>query len=278
MIKKYPFISNNLNSAGVLRMDEGKWLSYNELAWIELVLSPPDKHTEETEYYCRLIKEAAGITPETILHLGSGAGIYDFTLKRHFKVTGVDISDGMLAASRKLNPEVEYIKGDMRTVRLNREFDAVIIPESIGYMTTVEDLRRAIVTGYGHLKRGGVLLITAHVREEFRENNFAYTGSKDNCEVTVFENNYIPDPEGSIYEATIIYLVRKEGELKIYTDRHLIGLFDTCTWLDLLTETGCNLRQFTLNDSYDPYILGEGEYLQKVFICIKPEGEIDRPF
>jgi len=40
------------------------------------------------------------------------------------------------------------------------------------------------------LKPGGVLLIVANIKEEFRENNFVYTGSKGDVEVTIFENNY----------------------------------------------------------------------------------------
>ena len=40
-------------------------------------------------------------------------------------MTLVDLSDGMLAVSRQLNPECEHHLGDMRTVRLGRTFDAV---------------------------------------------------------------------------------------------------------------------------------------------------------
>ena len=37
-----------------------------------------------------------------------------------FTLTLTDLSEGMLAQSRALNPEAEHIAGDMRTLRLNR--------------------------------------------------------------------------------------------------------------------------------------------------------------
>jgi len=55
-----------------------------------------------------------------------------------------------------LNPEVAYCIGDMRSVRLEKVFDAVMIADSIDYMLTSEDLRAAFETALVHLKPGGV--------------------------------------------------------------------------------------------------------------------------
>ena len=59
-------------------------------------------------------------------------------------------SAGMLAVSRALNPECEHVEGDMRTVRLGREFDAVFVHDAVCYLTTEDDLRRAIETAFVH--------------------------------------------------------------------------------------------------------------------------------
>ena len=96
-----------------------KWLSYNDLAWTELIISSPEDYQKDTELYCKIIKNHSQTTPKTLLHLGCGAGIYDHTFKKHFKVTGIDISDGMLKIARKLNPQIKYIRADMREIRLN---------------------------------------------------------------------------------------------------------------------------------------------------------------
>jgi len=250
-------------------METSKWSSYNELAWTEPIIAPPEQYADETELYCRAIKEHSRIEPKTLLHLGSGAGVNDYTFKKHFHVTGVDISKGMLEVAGQTNPEVTYHHGDMRTLDLEDRFDAVAVPDAIGYMTTVEDLRKAVLTARKHLKPGGVLLTVVHIKEEFRENNFVYTGSSGDVEITVFENNFILGPGADTYEATMVYLVRRKGELEIYTDRHVIGLFSLQVWLEVFNEYGFEVVQERLGHLYDQFILGEGEYLLRMFICVK---------
>ena len=139
-------------------IEPSHWVSYNDLAWTELILSPPESAREEAEIYCRIIQEHAAAPVETLLHLGSGAGILDHSFKRYFEVTVVDISPGMLEVARGLNPEVTYHEGDMRSVNLSRTFDAVAIPDSIGYMTTEKDLHMTLHTAAGHLRPGGALV------------------------------------------------------------------------------------------------------------------------
>jgi SAM-dependent methyltransferase len=99
------------------------WISYNELAWTEEWLADPAEYEEEVKFYVGLIKGAAAEPPRTLLHLGSGAGGQDTIFKRYFTVTGVDLSLGMLNLARARHPEIEYLEGDMRTLRLGRQFD-----------------------------------------------------------------------------------------------------------------------------------------------------------
>lgn len=251
-------------------MKKTKWRIYSDFAWTEHIIAPPEDYVEETDLFSKVIKEHSKIEARTLFHLGCGAGGNDHTFKGHFKVTGVDISEDMLEIARKLNPEVTYLYGDMRTIRLKECFDAVAIPDSIGHMTTVGDLRKAILTAYRHLKPGGMLLIVTLISEEFRENNFVYTGSKGDVEIIVFENNYIPDPAGTTYEATAVFLIRRKGKLEIHSDTDTIGLFKLSTWLGLLKETGLEVKQMKLEHSYDRFLVGEGEYPLQMFVCSKP--------
>jgi SAM-dependent methyltransferase len=247
-----------------------KWRAYSELAWTEPIIAQPDDYAKDTELFSNVIKEHSKIEVKTLLHLGCGAGGNDYTFKEYFKLTGVDVSENMLEIARRINPEAVYYHGDMRTIELGECFDAVAVPDSIGYMTTEKELRRAIVTGQNHLKPGGVLLIVANIREEFRENNFVYTGSKGDLEITVFENNHIPNPAGTTYEATFIYLIRRRGKLEIHTDCHTMGIFKLETWLDLLKEMGFDdVNQIKMEHSYDRFLLGEGKYPLLMLVCGK---------
>ena len=72
----------------------------------------------------------------TVLELGSGGGNNASHLKRHFTLTLVDRSPEMLELSRGLNPELEHVEGDMRTMRLDRTFDAVFVHDALAYILT----------------------------------------------------------------------------------------------------------------------------------------------
>ena len=251
-------------------MKGAKWLAYNDLAWTDAVVSSAADYEEETEFLAGIIKEHAAIDVRSLLHLGCGAGYHDAVFKRHFSVTGVDLSPGMLDMARSQNGEIDYHLDDMRTVRLEETFDAVVIPDSIGYLTTGDDLKAALVTAAVHLKPGGVMLIVAHTREEFRENNFVYTGDRDDIEVTIFENNRIIDADRTGYECVLVYLIRRAGELEFYTDRHRIGLFERARWMSYFKECGFEVIERDMMDNYGRHILGEGEYPQTIFVCRKP--------
>ncbi len=248
--------------------NDRNWLMYNELAWIEPLICPPEDAARETELYCEAIKKYAKIKPAELLHLGCGAGINDFTFKKHFKVTGVDISDGMLDVAKRINSGIEYIKADMRSVSLGKKFDAVAVPDSIGYITDTDDLKGTIDVCRGHLKKGGVLLILTLAAEDFRENDFLYKGADGDLKVTVFENNDTGEcPE--MYEAAVVYLVRREGRLDFYTEKHVLGLFGIDTWLGILETAGFEVYLEKIDGLYESFLSREGKYIITMFACVK---------
>jgi len=245
------------------------WAAYDELAWVETIVAPPSEYAAETGHYCRLIKDRSRFEPKTLLHLGCGAGGNDDAFKKRFQVTGVDISRGMLAIARKRNPEVRYIHGDMRSIRLGERFDAVAVPDSIGYMSTLGNLRRAVNTAEIHLKPGGVLLIVALVREDFRENNFVYSGSVRGVRVTIFENNWSAGPEKTTYDAAIVYLIRRGAKIEVRSERHVQGLFSLSAWRALLSAAGFDVRLSKQEHVYDRFLRSGGRYVLRVFTCLK---------
>jgi SAM-dependent methyltransferase len=240
---------------------------YGDLAWTWPIISPVGNYIEETELFGKLIKENSKIEVKTLLHLGCGGGHNDYTFKKYFKVTSVDISEDMLQLAKKLNPEVNYQYGDMRTIRMRENFDAVTILDSINYIKTVEDLQRIFITIYEHLKPGGVFLtFVEKIAGQFKQNNTTFSiHSQSDVEITFIENDYDPDPTDTSYEATFIYLIRVGGKLKVHTDRHLCGIFKLKTWLGLLRATGFEVKQV----KYTHSTFTEGEFYP-MLICIKP--------
>ncbi len=93
-----------------------KWTAYNELAWTDTLLASLSSYEAETMSYVNRIKDIISAPSPTMLHLGCGAGGHDFHFKKHFRVTGVDLSKGMLNIAKRANTDVTYLLGDMRTI------------------------------------------------------------------------------------------------------------------------------------------------------------------
>jgi len=218
---------------------------YAELSRWWPLLSTPADYEEEAAFYHRALVDAASIPVREVLELGSGGGNNASWLKRHWTMTLVDVSPGMLDVSRALNPGCEHIVGDMRDVRLGRAFDAVFVHDAVCYMTTEDDLRRAIETVRVHLRPGGAALFAPDfVRETFRPwtNHGGHDGA-DGRALRYLEWTRDPDPDDDTYLVDYTFhLLEPDGTLTVEHDRHVEGLFSTDTWLRLLREAGLDPR------------------------------------
>lgn len=215
-------------------------LMYSQLAdWFHLITAPED-YAEEAEFYRQALLEACLHQPETMLELGSGGGNNASHLKNYFKLTLVDLSQGMLNLSQTLNPECEHIQGDMRSIRLNRHFDTVFIHDAIMYLTSENDLGLAMETAFVHCRPGGAALFAPDcVSETFIPSTDHGGGDGGSRALRFLEWTADPDPGDTTYIVDYAYLL-KNGieEIRIEKDRHILGLFPRQTWLSLLAEVG----------------------------------------
>jgi SAM-dependent methyltransferase len=238
---------------------------YDDLAWTWPIISPPEDYIPEGEYFAGAMLEHVEGDLTSLLHIGCGGGHNDYTLKRFFDVTGVDASPKMLGLAKRLNPDVSYVQGDMRTVRLRSKFDAVAILDSINYMLSERDLRSAFETAYAHLRPGGVFLTyVEQTPERFRQNvTKHWTRGKGDVEITFIENSYDPDHADTTYESVFVFLIREHGQLRIETDRHLGGIFTMDIWYDNLRSTGFEVNEVNFVDRSE-----DGEPLH-VLVCTR---------
>jgi SAM-dependent methyltransferase len=213
---------------------------YGDLAsWFHLLTSP-EEYAEEAEIYRQLLVGAADESIRTVLELGCGGGNNASHLKRHFDMTLTDLSPEMLELSRTLNPECEHVEGDMRTLRLVREFDAVFVHDAIDYMATRDDLRAAMETAFVHCRPGGVaLFVPDFVRERFEPRTSHGGNDGPTGALRYLEWDWDPDPEDDTYLVDFAVLLREEdGTVRVEHDRHECGLFAREMWLGLLREVG----------------------------------------
>jgi ubiquinone/menaquinone biosynthesis C-methylase UbiE len=226
-------------------------MMYSELAdWFHLITDPAD-YAEEAEFYRQALLAACVHQPETLLELGSGGGNNASHLKNYFQLTLVDLSPEMLNISSALNPECEHIQGDMRSVRLERLFDAVFIHDAVMYLTSEIDLRAAMETAYIHCKPGGAALFAPDdVLETFKPSTDHGGHDGQSRSMRYLEWTVDPDPSDTTYVVDYVYMLKNgTNEIRIERDRHIFGIFPRQTWLSLLTEIGFKPRAISFKHS-----------------------------
>lgn len=188
-----------------------------------------------------MLIETLGETPATILELGSGGGNNARYLKDHARMTLVDLAPGMLEVSRRLNPEAEHVEGDMRSVRLERTFDAVVIHDAIMYLLTEDDLTAALATAHAHLKPGGAVIVLPDcVSETYKPNT--ESGGEDgddgrSMRYLIWCQERLPGAD-AFHEDFLMLLRNADGSVEAVHDRHTFGVFARTTWMEAFQRAG----------------------------------------
>ncbi len=114
----------------------------------------------------KAIKQLVSLQPQNILDVATGTG--DFALTSHKilkpkKITGIDISEGMLEVGRKkiakygLRDRIELLNGDSEAIFFNdNSFDAVTVAFGV---RNFENLEKGLAEIFRVLKPGGKLVV-----------------------------------------------------------------------------------------------------------------------
>ena len=231
-----------------------RWRMYGDLAPWWPLLSAPEDYAEEAGIFLRTLSRALGRPPRTILELGSGGGNNASHMRRRARMTLVDLSPGMLRASRRLNPRCAHRVGDMRTVRLGRTFDAVFVHDAASYLRTEAGVRATARTAAAHLAPGGVvLLVPDWTRESFRPG--ASCGGHDRAgrSLRYLAWTHDPDPRDREYQCDYAFLLRDgRGRTRTAFETHRLGLFPRALWLAALRDAGFRARALRFRHSSFP--------------------------
>ena len=201
-------------------------LLYHEHATLWRHLSPPELYRDEAARWRDALRGC-----RTVLELGCGAGHLLSHLAPHFQVTAIDLSEPMLELSRQRNPDVEHAQGDMRTLRLGRRFDAVLLHDAAAYLLSHGDVEQALATAACHLEPGGLLLVQPdYVQESFPGDHTAHHAAGPGVDVLEWCRRVGPER----LETTYVFLLATET----VRDTHVMGLFARQLWLEKLKAAG----------------------------------------
>jgi SAM-dependent methyltransferase len=224
---------------------------YDDLASWWPLLSPPGDYEDEAADLLPRLRTAPAPSPPTLLELGAGGGSLASHLKRHFRLTLTDLAPAMLAVSRAVNPECEHLAADMRSLRLGREFDVVLIHDAIMYAIDPTAVRETLRTAAIHCRAGGtVVVVPDHVRETFAsDSDHGGHDAPDGRGLRYLEWTWDPDPSDDTYIVDYAFLLRaSDGTVTVAHDRHVEGLFARAQWLQWFSEAGIPARS-----SLDPW-------------------------
>jgi SAM-dependent methyltransferase len=97
---------------------------------------------------------------ETLLDLACGTGGMTALLAGAYRVSGLDVSPGMLAIARqKLPSRTPLYLADMTSFRLDAKFDAIICAyQGINHLLSLPEWMSTFDCSYEHLNRGGLFV------------------------------------------------------------------------------------------------------------------------
>ncbi|HEX9064461.1 MAG TPA: class I SAM-dependent methyltransferase [Streptosporangiaceae bacterium] len=222
--------------------DNGQYRLYADLAAWWPLISPPGQYAEEAGYLAAVLDSAPDIAVREVLDLGSGGGHVAVHLAGQYSLTLVDLSPDMLAVSRRLVPQCRHRQGDMRTIRLGRRFDAVLVHDAIDYITDLSDLAQVIGTAYAHCRPGGIaLFVPDYVKDEFAELTGGGGGGPDAAgrQASFAEHTWDPDAGDDWVQADYEFTLRDaDGRVDLIRESHRLGAFSRHDWIRLIAEAG----------------------------------------
>ncbi|MGO9602978.1 MAG: class I SAM-dependent DNA methyltransferase [Candidatus Binataceae bacterium] len=194
-----------------------------------------------------------------LLDVACGTGQHIQALRAHqYEPEGVDLDENLLAIARERNQGVRFHCADMVDFDLGATFDVVTcLFSAIGYVKTVEAMRRAIQNMARHVAPGGVLIVEPWFPPGIPlEALGALSVDRPDLKIARIVSTQIA---GKTYVAHFHYLIGNPGGVDYLIERHELGLFS-------LNEHRSAFEDAGLETSHGPKgLIGRG-----LWIGVKP--------
>jgi SAM-dependent methyltransferase len=207
------------------------WQKYFDEHYLKVYKELEKETSREVESILRMLD----LKPKAkILDLCCGYGRHSIEFaQRGLKVTGYDLSDFFIGKAKKdsldLGLEIEFVRGDMRKLPFDKEFDAVVnIFTSFGFFDKESDDFKVTKGVSRALKKGGLFLLDLKNREHLIR-NFQRRRWRQQEDFILLEDNFF-DLFTSRWETTRTLLFengrKKENSfsLRMYTFTEILNL------------------------------------------------------
>lgn len=226
-------------------------MSYNRFASVYDSLMKDAPYDEWTAMLC--LEAQAG----RLLDIGCGTGELAVRfVQEGFDVTGIDLSDDMLAIAREKADEqklsIPLYQQDMRELDGIGLFQtAVIFCDSLNYLETEDDVKKTFQSVYNHLEKDGLFLFDVHsthkINHVFQSQTFADAG-----EDISFIWNAFPGEAANSVEHELTFFVRAEnGVYERFDELHQQRTFPPDMYKKWLDEAGFTIEAVTADFTND---------------------------
>ena len=196
---------------------------------------------------------------QTVLDVACGTGEHARLLAAAgFLVDGLDVDPAFVQIAQQKHPTGRFFEADMSEFHLAHRYDAVLcLFSSIGYLTTLDQVTRALICFREHLAPGGVIAIEPWFPPGVLdpERVSRHTGEANGVRVSRVSRIEI---EGRVSRLRFEYEIADGTGTRHASEVHELGLFTTAELMRTFREAG-------LDAEFDPKGLTDrGMYLARI--------------
>ncbi|KPL14184.1 hypothetical protein AMJ74_03900 [candidate division WOR_3 bacterium SM1_77] len=246
---------------------------YNELASLYDFICTPENRKRDVVVLKKIIKRHLKSNGKRLLDVACGTGLEDRYLKKGFGVTGLDLNNGVLRIARKRNPEVTYLRGDMRDFRLNVTYDVITCFDAMCCLQDYKELRKTLNNFHRHLNPGGLLIFyidPVFLKEHNKQDTIIISRKTRNNKTIILSEVYHRHRNG--IKGYAAYLIIEANRARFELDTfETLGFFEVRRIRKILKHMDLRAHLYNAGDtttfSLEKY---DGRNSFPVFACEKP--------
>jgi len=218
-------------------------LQYGELAKYYDILYQWKDYEKEAGIVKELVGRYKTSLGNSLLDVGCGTGKHLRHLTSEFDCVGMDASEMMLEQARRNVREVRFVRGDMVSFHLGRQFDIILcLFSSVGYVRTYTRLGKTLKNFARHLRTGGVTIIEPWFTKSTVKPGYVHVLAQGTDDLKIVRVDYT-DVKGNmtILDERIVVAERNKG-ISTYKDRMVMGLFEKDEFLRQMERAGLKAR------------------------------------
>jgi len=204
----------------------------------------PAQYRREAAKVISLIETYRLSGGKTLLDIACGTGGHMPYWRERFLATGLDLSREMLSHAVRKFPGIEFHQGNMIDFIIDRKFDALVcLYGSIGFVRTLENLKKALENFSAHMKDGAVFCLTPwSTTEEFKPRIVVDSVKHSHVNIARLENVRLKAP--GLIEVDFHHLIGRDSVVTYHQYSMEIGLFSRNHYTDAIAEAGLELLDY----------------------------------